>query len=215
MRAELIFTSKIGNNFIYNVPNGTFKQKEIIFVDIILRSIRPLFLSLLPWAKSPIKNLRTVREQLSTDITNLINELAPQIYHDFDAERIAQTVERTAIPTYSKSLFQSPIDWLDDRVFNWERQGETSEFDDAIYFLEKNNGSTSGRSRTSSWASGSSSRPRSRAPSGEHHRVEALTWLSRTAPFSELNRTTKIKSKDSEEDSGYHGDKEDENSLKN
>ncbi|PKK79840.1 hypothetical protein RhiirC2_842256 [Rhizophagus irregularis] len=181
----------------------------------IYKSIRPLFLSLLPWAKSSIKNLRTVREQLSTDITSLINELAPQIYHDFDAERIAQTVERTAIPTSSKSLFQSPIDWLDDRVFNWERQGETSEFDDAIYFLEKNNGSTSGRSRTSSWASGSSSRPRSRAPSGEHHRVEALTWLSRTTPFSELNRTTKIKSKDSEEDSGYHGDKEDENSLKN
>ncbi|POG82366.1 hypothetical protein GLOIN_2v1447155, partial [Rhizophagus irregularis DAOM 181602=DAOM 197198] len=47
----------------------------------IYKSIHPLFLSLLPWAKSS-KKLRTVREQLSTDITNLINESAPQIYHD-------------------------------------------------------------------------------------------------------------------------------------
>jgi glycerol-3-phosphate O-acyltransferase/dihydroxyacetone phosphate acyltransferase len=144
---------------------------------------------------------------LSTDITNLINELAPQIYHDFDVEKIVQAVERSITHTSSRSLFQSPIDWLDDRVFNWERQGETSEFDDVIYFLEKNNGSTSGRSRTSSWASGSSSRPRSRVPSGENYRVEALTELPKNKPFSELIR---IRSKELEEDSGYHGDKEDE-----
>ncbi|CAI2163339.1 6790_t:CDS:2 [Funneliformis geosporum] len=187
----------------------------------VYKSIRPLFLSLLPWTRSSIQNLRTVREKLSTDITNLINELAPQIYHDFDVERIVQAAaERSVMPTLSNSLFQSPINWLDDRIFNWERQGETSEFDDVIYFLEKNNGSTSGRSRTSSWASGSSSRSRSRAnsftsgPPGESYRVEALTELPRDKPFSELHsRTggfTRIKSKESEEDSGYHGDREDD-----
>ncbi|CAG8569802.1 2043_t:CDS:10 [Funneliformis mosseae] len=190
----------------------------------VYKSIRPLFLSLLPWTRSSIKNLRTVREILSTDITNLINELAPQIYHDFDVERIVQAAaERSVMSTLSNSLFQSPINWLDDRIFNWERQGETSEFDDVIYFLEKNNGSASGRSRTSSWASGSNSRPRSRAnsitsgPPGESYRVEALTELPRGEPFSKLNlRTggfTKIKSKESEEDPGYHGDGEDDLKL--
>jgi glycerol-3-phosphate O-acyltransferase/dihydroxyacetone phosphate acyltransferase len=207
MKVELMFTSKtILDMLNLSVVRG--KLLYLLSVNLSLRSIRPLFLSLLPWARSSIQNLRTVREQLSTDITNLINELAPQIYDDFDVERIVQA--RTATP--SKSLFQSPINWLDDRVFNWERQGETSEFDDVIYFLEKNNGSTSGRSRTSSWASGSSSRPRSRAPSGES-RVEALTELPRNKPFSEL--FTRIKSKESEEDSGYHGDKEDDGKKEN
>ena len=176
-----------------------------MFVNLYLRSIRPLFLSLLPWARSSIQNLRTVREQLSTDITSLINELAPQIYDDFDVERIVQA--RPVTP--SKSLFQSPINWLDDKVFNWERQGETSEFDDVIYFLEKNNGSTSGRSRTSSW--GSNSRPRSRAPSTDN-RVDALTKLPKNTPFAQL--PNRIKNKESEEDSGYQGDKEDDGRKK-
>ncbi|CAG8635122.1 10816_t:CDS:2 [Cetraspora pellucida] len=185
----------------------------------IYKSIRPLFLSLLPWTRPSIENLCAVREQLSNNLTDLINELAPKIYPDFDVDRIIEAAERSAMaPT--KSLFQSPIDWIDDKVFNWERlAGDTSELDDVFFFFEKNNGSASGRSRTSSWGSVSGSRPVSRAnsfgsvgSSGEGFRVEAMTGLPKDQPFSTVTRrimTSRSKNKENEDDSGYQGDQED------
>ncbi|CAJ0630886.1 8670_t:CDS:10 [Entrophospora sp. SA101] len=118
--------------------------------------------------KTSIQNLRVVREQLSSNLTNLINELAPQLYPDFDVERIIQATERSSsspLSSLSKSIFQPPIDWIDDMLFN---SGDISEYDDVLYFLEKRNGSVSaGRSRASSIASGQSSRQRSRTVSSE------------------------------------------------
>ncbi len=218
----LVVTPTLYGFYTFIVVLISFKYRWILKWKVFA-PISTFYTLVLPWTRSSIENLRTVREKLSTDITNLINELAPQIYHDFDVERIVQAAaERSVTPTLSKSLFQSPINWLDDRVFNWERQGETSEFDDVIYFLEKTNGITSGRSRTSSWASGSSSKPRSRAnsftsgPPGESYRVEALTGLPKHKHFSDLRSGgfTRINSKESEEDSGYHGDKEDDGKKK-
>nr|CAG8441455.1 8962_t:CDS:10 [Entrophospora candida]CAG8448887.1 4808_t:CDS:10 [Entrophospora candida] len=128
--------------------------------------------------KTSIQNLRVVREQLSSNLTNLINELAPQLYPDFDVERIIQATERSSsspLSSLSKSIFQPPIDWIDDMLFN---SGDISEYDDVLYFLEKKNGSVSaGRSRASSIASGQSSRQRSRTVSSEAFRVEAFTKL--------------------------------------
>ncbi|RIB13062.1 hypothetical protein C2G38_1975615 [Gigaspora rosea] len=183
----------------------------------VYKSIRPLFLSLLPWTRPSIENLCSVREQLSDNLTDLINELAPKIYPDFDVDRIIEAAERSSMaPT--KSLFQSPIDWIDDKVFNWERlAGDMSEVDDVFFFFEKNNGSASGRSRTSSWGSGSSTRLASRANSlgsAEGFRVEAMTGLPKDQPFSTVTRRimtsmSRSKDKENEEDSGYQGDKED------
>ncbi|KAJ1655922.1 Glycerol-3-phosphate/dihydroxyacetone phosphate acyltransferase [Dispira simplex] len=53
---------------------------------VIYRSIRPLFLVLLLGANS-IRQLARRREALSEDITDLINELAPKIYPNFDQEK--------------------------------------------------------------------------------------------------------------------------------
>ncbi|RHZ59343.1 hypothetical protein Glove_364g45 [Diversispora epigaea] len=204
----------------------------------IYKSIRPLFLSLLPWTRPNIENLRNERENLSDNLTNLINQLAPQIYPDFDAERIiAQpTATTNSITATAMSIFQSPIDWLDDKIFSWDRPDNNnyiSEYDDVLFFLEKNNGSTmSGRSRTSSWGSVSSSRSRSRANSfgsiGGGNitegvlRVEALTELPKYQPFAEVTKVTKvtkringiIKDKENDYDSGYQGDKEDDGNQK-
>ncbi|CAG8548205.1 10698_t:CDS:2, partial [Scutellospora calospora] len=172
--------------------------------------------------KPSIENLCTVREQLSNNLTDLINELAPRIYPDFDVERIIEAAERSSV-TPTKSLFQSPIDWIDDKVFNWERlTGDTSELDDVFFFFEKNNGSASGRSRTSSWGSGSSTRPGtgSRAnsfgsvgSSGEGFRVEAMTELPKDQPFSTVTKRmtslSRSQTKENEDDTGYQGDRED------
>ncbi|KAG9290933.1 hypothetical protein G9A89_011083 [Geosiphon pyriformis] len=196
---------------------GTIRLLETGFD--IYRSLRPLFLSLLPWTRPSIHNLGTVREQLSNDLTALINELGPKIYADFDAERIieAERSPSTHLSAKNTSIFSSPINWLDNQVFNWETVAN-SEYDDVFFFMDKHNGSLTGRSRTSSWAaSGQSSRSRSRAssfgatPSGESFRVEAMTELPRNKAFSEVTSRASIprlEVKDVDEDSGYQGDDE-------
>ncbi|CAG8755153.1 7990_t:CDS:1, partial [Acaulospora morrowiae] len=88
----------------------------------------------------------------------------------------------------------------------------------------KNNGSISGRSRTSSW-SGTSSRVRSRAnsisagQSSEGFRVEALTGLPKDQPFSTVTRRggaiARSNNKETDYDSGYQGDKEDDENRNN
>ncbi|CAG8570949.1 879_t:CDS:2 [Ambispora gerdemannii] len=188
----------------------------------IKKSLKPLLLSLLPGRRDDIQNLSEVREKLSHDLTELINELGPKIYADFDAERIVQAERPLSSSTTSNntSLFHSPVNWLDDQVFNWETVAN-SECDDVFFFMDKQNGSVTGRSRTSSWAaSGQTSRTRSRASSvggtpGESFRVEAMTELPRNKPFSELTGRTnatipRVEVRDVDEDLGYQGDKEDE-----
>jgi glycerol-3-phosphate O-acyltransferase / dihydroxyacetone phosphate acyltransferase len=162
-----------------------------------------------------IQNLRNEREKLSQDLTALINEYGPKIYDDFDAERIIHADRvGTKTPTNKQSLFSSPINWLDDKVFNWERAAD-SEYDDVFFFMDKQNGGIIGRSRTSSWAaSGASSTSRSRTNSfgAEGMRVESLTQLSRDKPFAEVNKRVNIPRVEIhhvDEDPGYQGDKED------
>ncbi|CAG8502417.1 6821_t:CDS:2 [Paraglomus brasilianum] len=180
----------------------------------IYRSLRPLFLSLLPGNQPSIQNLRHEREKLSQDLTALINEYGPKIYDDFDAERIIQASKQGSKTPNRQSLFSSPVNWLDDKVFNWERAAD-SEYDDVFFFMDKQNGGITGRSRTSSWAaSGASSASRSRTNSfgAETMRVESLTQLPRDKPFSEVNGRgliPRVEVHHVDEDTGYQGDKED------
>lgn len=54
----------------------------------ILKSLRPLVLSLNPTNANTIVKLRERRAQLSIEVTDLINSLGPEIFPDFDAHRI-------------------------------------------------------------------------------------------------------------------------------
>lgn len=54
----------------------------------IFKSLRPLFLSLNPTSANTIYKLRERRAQLAIDVTNLINELGPEVFPDFDSARI-------------------------------------------------------------------------------------------------------------------------------
>ncbi|KAF2460682.1 hypothetical protein BDY21DRAFT_406632 [Lineolata rhizophorae] len=56
----------------------------------ILKSLRPLFLALDPRPSSSgqFAKLRDERERLKHEVTDLINELGPEMYPDFDAARI-------------------------------------------------------------------------------------------------------------------------------
>ncbi|KAF8924493.1 hypothetical protein EDD21DRAFT_389134 [Dissophora ornata] len=185
----------------------------------IFKSIRPLSLSIIPGEESTINDLRKARAELQRTITNLINELAPEIYPDFDSTRIldpspndrpsrsasgtnlAQTIFNTATQPLSQ--------WLgNDGRFEWER-ADDSDADDVFFFLNPS-GSVRGRSRASSWGGvytplgeGSRSRNRSRTSSftsgqiqlSEGFKLEALTELPRDKPFAEVTRRLSVSRK--------------------
>ncbi|KAG0201575.1 hypothetical protein BGX33_010240 [Mortierella sp. NVP41] len=184
----------------------------------IFKSIRPLFLSIIPGEENTIDDLRKARSELQRTITNLINELAPEIYPDFDSTRILDPrpndrPSRSASGTnLAQTIFQTaaqPLSqWLGkDGRFDWERT-EDSDADDVFFFLNPSGG-VQGRSRASSWggmtpsADGSRSRNRSRTSSftsgqiqlGEGFKLEALTELPRDKPFAEVTRRLSISRK--------------------
>ncbi|KAF9190102.1 hypothetical protein BGZ50_000451 [Haplosporangium sp. Z 11] len=150
----------------------------------ILKSIRPLFLSIIG-EDNTINEFRKSRAELQKTITELINELAPEIYPDFDSKRIldpspndrpSRPASRSASGTnLAQTIFKTmnsaaqPINqWLGmDGRFEWER-ADDSDADDVFFFLNPSGG-VQGRSRTSSWGvgawtpSGDGSRSRSRS----------------------------------------------------
>jgi len=54
----------------------------------IVKSLRPLVLSLNPTSSNTIHKLRQRRAQLSAEVTDVINTLGPEMFPDFDAARI-------------------------------------------------------------------------------------------------------------------------------
>jgi glycerol-3-phosphate O-acyltransferase / dihydroxyacetone phosphate acyltransferase len=54
----------------------------------IVKSLRPLVLSLNPSSSNTIHQLRERRAQLSAEVTDVINTLGPEMFPDFDAARI-------------------------------------------------------------------------------------------------------------------------------
>lgn len=54
----------------------------------ILKSLRPLVLSLNPTSANTLVQLRKTRETLSAEVTEVINTLGPEMFPDFDSKRI-------------------------------------------------------------------------------------------------------------------------------
>ncbi|KAF9397723.1 hypothetical protein BGZ94_006226 [Podila epigama] len=190
----------------------------------IFKSIRPLFLSIIPGEENTIVELRKSRHELQKTITQLINELAPEIYPDFDSKRILDPSPNDRQPSRSASgtnLAQTffatatqPLNQLlgIDGRFEWER-AEDSDADDVFFFLNPSGAVHGNRSRASSWGAGAwtpdGSRSRSRSQSrsrtssftsgqiqlGEGFRLEALTELPRDKPFSEVTRRLSVSRK--------------------
>jgi glycerol-3-phosphate O-acyltransferase / dihydroxyacetone phosphate acyltransferase len=75
--------------FLILCTSITFAALRIgeIGMDIV-KSLPPLFVALNPTSSNSLVRLRARREQLSTSVTDLINTLGPEVFPDFDAERI-------------------------------------------------------------------------------------------------------------------------------
>lgn len=70
-------------------PSITFAALRIGETGMdIIKSLRPLVLSLNPTSANTLVKLRAWRAHLSEEVTELINTLGPELYPDFDAARI-------------------------------------------------------------------------------------------------------------------------------
>ncbi|KAK2733169.1 hypothetical protein FQN57_002288 [Myotisia sp. PD_48] len=70
-------------------PSITFAALRIGEVGMdILKSLRPLLLSLNPTSANTLVKLRARRAELSLQVTELINTLGPEMFPDFDSARI-------------------------------------------------------------------------------------------------------------------------------
>lgn len=98
----------------------------------VYKSLRPLFLSVLPGNVKQLDRIRIMRAALQVDIDNVVNELGPQLFDDFQRTRVIQ--QPAAVPqpaprlgrrrsSYGPAgigtLLTHPMSWLDETLFGW------------------------------------------------------------------------------------------------
>ncbi|KAI9725821.1 MAG: hypothetical protein M1828_002450 [Chrysothrix sp. TS-e1954] len=84
----------------------------------VAKSLRPLVLCLNPSSGNTLVKLRKQREELAAEVTNLINDLGPKMFPDFDAHRLIGPEPETAI-SHDRGRTWSG-------VFNFSSPGATS-----------------------------------------------------------------------------------------
>ncbi|TRM59370.1 hypothetical protein BD626DRAFT_508115 [Schizophyllum amplum] len=115
----------------------------------VLKSLPPLIVSLVPGQQKTLVSLKRTRQELSERLTEVINDLGPQIYEDFGKDRILDPAASAPPATDSDanslrqrknsgwngeeaSLLDHPMTWLDERLFGWTRP-EPLEDGDAVW----------------------------------------------------------------------------------
>ena len=83
----------------------------------IIKSLPPLFVALSPRSSNSLTKLRARREALSAKVTDIINTLGPEVFPDFDAERIV------ADP-FKEGAYQSRLKRMDSDKFSGCTTGE-------------------------------------------------------------------------------------------
>lgn len=90
----------IGYIIFPTITYGSLRFGEVS-MDII-KSLRPLFLALQPQSGNTMHRLRVKRAQLVEQVTDVINELGPELYPDFDHERIISDPNHPLSPLNSR-----------------------------------------------------------------------------------------------------------------
>ncbi|TCD69725.1 hypothetical protein EIP91_006492 [Steccherinum ochraceum] len=103
----------------------------------VLKSLRPLVITLIPWQQHHLNKLKSTRLRLANELADIVHEFGPQLYDDFDAQTV-MVPSATAPPSSGvpglwrrKSgvgavdaqghLLSHPMTWLDERLFGWSR----------------------------------------------------------------------------------------------
>jgi len=108
----------------------------------VLKSLGPLIITLIPGKHRYLEHLKRVRQELAKELGEAIDEFGPQIWEDFDKNRIV--IPSASVPPSSGklglwrrrsgvgavdaqgNLLSHPMTWLDERLFGWSRSAETS-----------------------------------------------------------------------------------------
>lgn len=95
-------------------PSITFAALRIGETGMdIVKSLRPLILSLNPTSSNTLVKLREKRETLSREVTDVINTFGPEMYPDFDSARIIadpfRDVQGTQSPKSPRSHTRTPL----------------------------------------------------------------------------------------------------------
>jgi len=103
----------------------------------VLKSLRPLIVSLMPGQQEYLERLKVMRQTLSNELMAIINEFGPKLYDDFDKNRVL--FPSSSVPMSSgkpglrrmksgaamleaqENLLSHPMNWLDERLFGWSR----------------------------------------------------------------------------------------------
>ncbi|KAI0748033.1 glycerol-3-phosphate O-acyltransferase [Daedaleopsis nitida] len=106
----------------------------------VLKSLRPLVVALIPGQQRSLDKLKRMREAVSNELVETINEYGPKMFDDFDEWRIL-VPSATAPPSSGQpgiwrrksanggvdaqgSLLVHPMTWLDERLFGWSRSAK-------------------------------------------------------------------------------------------
>ncbi|GAA6064453.1 hypothetical protein JCM10212_005202 [Sporobolomyces blumeae] len=147
----VVLAHKLGLPFKYKVwaPFATFAGLPLIgiaalkFGEVgmdVYKSIRPLFLSLIPGKEPQLQKLRSLRESLQGELNELVEELAPAIFEDFQQSRVvpptagpppssraaaegssATDKRSTYGPAGQGTFLAHPLGWLDEYLFGWSQ----------------------------------------------------------------------------------------------
>ncbi|KAL9557802.1 hypothetical protein MBANPS3_001193 [Mucor bainieri] len=115
----------------------------------VFKSLRPLYVALVD--PDSTANLRQLREKLSQDITEVINEIGPDVFSDFDSDNVFRNDSTSQesvneLAEGGRTFSQIAAGFLtdtanvilnDSNIFNWTKQEEESDSDEQLYFLDK------------------------------------------------------------------------------
>ncbi|KAH9934782.1 glycerol-3-phosphate O-acyltransferase [Fomitopsis serialis] len=103
----------------------------------VLKSLRPLVVASIPGQSRSLNQLKAMRVEVSNQLAEVIREFGPELYTDFDANRIL--VPSASVPPSTGeqgiwrrksgtggvdaqgNLLVHPMTWLDERLFGWTR----------------------------------------------------------------------------------------------
>ncbi|KAF8478708.1 glycerol-3-phosphate O-acyltransferase [Russula ochroleuca] len=97
----------------------------------VLKSLRPLIVSLMPGQQQYLERLKVMRRTLSNELMDTINEFGPKLYDDFDKAcsvpmssgkpGLWRRNSGAAATESQENLLAHPMNWLDERLFGWSR----------------------------------------------------------------------------------------------
>ncbi|KAF8628468.1 hypothetical protein AX15_003980 [Amanita polypyramis BW_CC] len=106
----------------------------------VLKSLRPLVITLVPGQQRSLNKLKTMRKQLADEVAKLINDFGPRLYADFNESRILVPSASVPPSTGTPGLWRRksgngavdaqglglthPMTWIDERLFGWSHSAK-------------------------------------------------------------------------------------------